>query len=259
MASDIDISCETAILTDKMKVYGLIYEMTNTSNNMKYVGQTVSHRKNKDRYRPFGIMGRFKDHINEAINNTKKCQCSYLNNAIRKYGKDTFIVELIEICILSDLDEREQHFIKERNTIFPLGYNLTTGGKHKLWVAPSQLDVSSLNPAGKRGGCTSRTDETREKMSKRAKELSTPEWCMSRSSSAKDQHYVDKLERFKHCKVDITNMESYIRKKGAKIAVRIDGKKAEFASKHETIEQLKERARAFITDLTQRYQIAGSP
>jgi len=128
MASDIDISCETAILTDKMKVYGLIYEMTNTSNNMKYVGQTVSHRKNKDRYRPFGIMGRFKDHINEAINNTKKCQCSYLNNAIRKYGKDTFIVELIEICILSDLDEREQHFIKERNTIFPLGYNLTTGG-----------------------------------------------------------------------------------------------------------------------------------
>ena len=259
MISDVDVSCETQILTDKTKVYGLIYQITNTENNMKYVGQTVSHRKNKDRYRPFGILGRFKDHVSEAINNTKKKQCSYLNNAIRKYGEKVFIVELIESCLLSDLDEREQHFIKERNTIFPVGYNLTTGGKHVEWKAPSQLDQSSLNPVGKRGGCTTRTEKTREKMSKRAKEQITPELCMDRSLSAKDQHYVDKLNRFKDCKVNIANIESYIRKKGIKIAVTIDGKKAEFASKHETIEQLKDRARAFITDLMQRYQIAGSP
>ena len=74
MTSDVDVSCETQILTDKTKVYGLIYQITNTENNMKYVGQTVSHRKNKDRYRPFGILGRFKDHVSEAINNTKKKQ-----------------------------------------------------------------------------------------------------------------------------------------------------------------------------------------
>lgn len=40
-------------------------------------------------------MGRFYDHISEAINNTKNKQCMYLNNAIRKYGKDNFTCKLL--------------------------------------------------------------------------------------------------------------------------------------------------------------------
>jgi len=64
------------------------------------------------------------------------------------------------------------------------------------------------------------------------------------------------------CENEILNTNekvSYIYKKGTKLAVKIDGKKAEFAGKYETIEQLTERARAFIADLMQRYQTAGSP
>ena len=255
----VDISCENEILNEKKRIYGLIYIITNTTTKMKYVGQTVSHRKNKEKYRPFGILGRFKDHISEAINNTKLKQCSYLNNAIRKYGKDVFIVELIEMCILSVIDEREQHYVKERNTIFPHGYNLTTGGKRMDRATQSQLDKSLLKPPGKRGGCKSRTDETREKMSNRAKESSTKEMCLERSSSAKQQHYADKLERFKDCTVDPLLIESYISTKGIKVIIKIDGKRAEFAGKHETQEDLKERARTFIKDLAQRYQTAGSP
>jgi len=259
MASEIDVSCENEILKEKEKVYGLIYIIRNTITDMNYVGQTLSHRKNKDRYRPFGILGRFKDHISEALNNTKKKQCSYLNNAIRKYGDDVFTVELIEICDVSLLDDREQHFIKERNTMFPTGYNLTTGGRSSEWIKNSEFDKSSLNPKGKHGGSTSRSEETRKKMSARAIQQSTNEMRAKRSTSAKEQYYADKLERFKNCKVDVTKIETYIRKKGVKVNVKIDGKIAEFASKHETIEQLKERARAFIADLMQRYQTAGSP
>ena len=45
------------------KVVGEIYKMTNTTNGKHYIGQTRSHRLNHDKYRPFGYLGRFKDHI----------------------------------------------------------------------------------------------------------------------------------------------------------------------------------------------------
>jgi group I intron endonuclease len=257
MDSGVNVSCETDILEIRDKVFGSIYEITNIITGMRYVGQAVSHRKNKGKYRPFGILGRFKDHISEANNNTKKKQCSYLNNAIRKHGQDAFKVELLENCELSALDNREQHFITERNTMFPNGYNLTKGGK-TAYVS-TLLERTPLEEPKKRGGCTSRSAETREKMSNWQKAAIDDEYRLGRSASAKDQHYRGKLERFKNCIVDVAKTESYIRKKGTKIIVIINAIRADFASKHETIEQLKERARAFITDLMQRYQTAGSP
>ena len=117
------------ILDDDSKVIGHIYLITNTQTNKKYVGQTVSHRKNRNKYRPFGFEGRFKDHISEALCNTKKKQCNYLNNSIRQYGKEAFKVELITECSKSELDTMEEMYIKEYNTLYPNGYNLTIGGK----------------------------------------------------------------------------------------------------------------------------------
>jgi group I intron endonuclease len=110
-------------LSEKDKVVGQIYKMTNIITNKCYVGQTVSHRKNNNKYRPFGIMGRFKDHVSEAINNTKQ-GCTYLNNSIRKRGKGSFIVELLETCPVDLLDERETYYIQNLNTLYPNGYNL---------------------------------------------------------------------------------------------------------------------------------------
>jgi group I intron endonuclease len=66
-------------------------------------------------------------HISEAFSK-KKHQCHYLNNAIRKYGVNDFVVELIECCETEKSDEREIHYIKEFNSLFPNGYNLKNGG-----------------------------------------------------------------------------------------------------------------------------------
>jgi hypothetical protein len=92
-----------------------------------YVGQAVSHILNHKRYRPYGHESRFRSHISEAFS-TKKNQSHYLNNAIRKYGVEDFVVELLECCELTDSDEREIHYIKEFNTLYPHGYNLKNGG-----------------------------------------------------------------------------------------------------------------------------------
>ena len=117
------------ILDTVENVSGEIYIITNTVTQKSYVGQTVSHRKNRKKYRPFGYNGRFKDHISEAMCNTKAKQCAYLNSSIRKYKPESFIVEFIERCSINNLDDREKYWISEKNTLFPLGYNLTKGGR----------------------------------------------------------------------------------------------------------------------------------
>jgi group I intron endonuclease len=107
--------------------YCEIYKIINLSNGKIYVGQAVSHILNHKKYRPYGHEGRFRCHISEAFS-TKKNQSHYLNNAIRKYGVEDFVVELIECCEITDADEREIYYIKELNSLYPSGYNLKNGG-----------------------------------------------------------------------------------------------------------------------------------
>lgn len=248
MISEIDLSCENKILDSNDMIFGLIYEITNKESGMKYVGQTVSHRKNKSKFRPFGTIGRFKDHISEAINNTKKNQCSYLNNAIRKYGIDSFTVTTLETCLISKLDEREQYYIQYHDTLYPKGYNLTKGGKTALYEI-SCFEKSTLQAPKKRGGCIMRSEETRAKMTARAKENVDDTFRAIKSARAKSQHNALKFDRFKYCKIDMIQLESYIKTKGKRVIVIIDGVRAEFTSKHENIDQVKERARTFIKEL----------
>lgn len=137
-------------LDSKDKVKSHIYVIKNNINDKKYIGQANTHRLNKNKYRYFGYIGRFNDHISEALSNTKKKQCWYLNNSIRKNGKDIFCVELIETCDIDKADEREMHYIKEYNSLYPNGYNLTKGGKHF-----TELDIErdlELNDAKEKRG-----------------------------------------------------------------------------------------------------------
>jgi group I intron endonuclease len=115
------------IIDDPKERYCEIYKITNLTTGKIYVGQAVSHILNHKRYRPHGHEGRFRCHISEAFS-TKKNQSHYLNNAIRKYGVNDFIVELIECCKTNEANDREIHYIKEFDSLFPNGYNLKNGG-----------------------------------------------------------------------------------------------------------------------------------
>lgn len=115
------------ILDNPTERYCEIYKIINITNNKIYIGQAVSHILNHKRYRPYGCEGRFRCHISEAFS-SKKNQSHYLNNAIRKYGVNSFVVELIECCEIDKSDERETYFIQELNSLFPNGYNLKNGG-----------------------------------------------------------------------------------------------------------------------------------
>lgn len=91
--------------------FGIIYKITNTVNGKIYVGQTIRTVKE-----------RFRNHCN-------KVGCTYLHNAIKKYGKENFIIEVIEEAPIEKLDEREIFWIKTlKSTWKDGGYNIYEGG-----------------------------------------------------------------------------------------------------------------------------------
>lgn len=242
------------ILNDNSQVIGHIYVITNLQINKHYVGQTVSHRKNHKKYRPFGYIGRFNDHISEALCNTKKKQCTYLNNAIRLYGKDAFKVDLITTCSRDDLDSYEIKYINEYNSLYPNGYNLTKGGKTFTDIV-SEIVTNPTNIPKSRGGCTSRTKETRAKITASLKlVMCTPETRQELMLRTQKQHSKSKLASFSDVEIDLNNLEQYIKirnkKDGSKFIKVIVGKKiTSFVGKYNTLDELKQRAIQFLTSI----------
>jgi group I intron endonuclease len=249
---------ENAILDEPDEIRGVVYVIEHkpigdaTIIRKQYVGQTLTHRKNHDRYRPFHAEGRFRDHISEALNNTKRKQCTFLNNAIRKYGADAFQVRVLQLCDREDLDTYEQHYIATLNTLYPNGYNLTRGGtgaKAERLVT----NESPLNVVKQRGGCTFRSPETRQTMVDRSKERGfTEEEKVERMKHAQAQFANQKAERFVGVQVDSAKMDSYIHLRTNGTVVVIIGKaRTSFVGKYETQDELFQRAREFVASLQQ--------
>ena len=87
-----------------------VYCITNLINNKKYIGITSR-----------SIVIRFQEHCSHNQ--------SLVYNAIKKYGKENFKIEILKDNIhKDDVDKRERYFIELYNTLVPNGYNLSTGG-----------------------------------------------------------------------------------------------------------------------------------
>lgn len=88
-----------------------IYKITNIQNNKVYIGQTI---------RP--VKDRFHRHINDAMNNILD---THFARAIRKYGKENFVIEIIDTAQTQDeLNQKEQYWIQYYDSVNQ-GYNET--------------------------------------------------------------------------------------------------------------------------------------
>ena len=109
-----------------------IYKITNIQNQKVYIGQTI---------RP--IEQRYHRHINDAMNNILD---THFARAIRKYGKDNFIIEEIDSAkTQNELNEKEQYWIQYYNSINN-GYNETDainkcGGNTYLSKTEEEMEV----------------------------------------------------------------------------------------------------------------------
>jgi len=234
-----------SIIDDPSMIKGVIYVIEHILSSKKYVGQTLSHRKNHARYRLFGAVGRFNDHISEALRNTKRKQCTYLNNAIRLYGANAFKVSVIEECDRSLLDDREKFHIKSMCSLYPTGYNLTEGGK--TYPVASIMNESPLNLSHRHGGCQFRSTETRQKMSDSLRKhgFSKSE-RVKRMAHAQCQHMGNKLERFNGLTIDHSHLDDYIHIRSSCVIVIVGKAKARFVGKYESTTILIERAKEFL-------------
>jgi len=141
---------------------GDIYIITTKFSKKKYIGQAVHLLSNG---RKWGAQGRWKNHIIKALNykqNVYKESCRALDNAIRKYGSENFEVKILKVCEENELNHWEEYFIKEYNTLYPNGYNLTTGGSsHRKSESTKKL----MSEIMKIKGGHSQTEETKQKIS----------------------------------------------------------------------------------------------
>lgn len=97
---------------------GCIYIIKNTLNSKCYIGQTNNFER------------RWKEHKHNAeVGYDKGKYRSVLYDAIRKYGKDVFVADVLEVLPLSSLEQREKYWISFLDTLVPNGYNLTVGGE----------------------------------------------------------------------------------------------------------------------------------
>lgn len=151
---------------------GDIYKITCDKTNKNYIGQAVHYLACGKKW---GYLGRWNNHVVKALNYTPgvyKASCRALDSAIRKYGKEHFIVEVIKKCDdENELNYWEQYYIKEYNTIAPNGYNLTSGGSsHRKSESTKKL----MSEIMKIKGGHSQTDDTKKKISASLK--NNPEW-----------------------------------------------------------------------------------
>ncbi|MBQ4495395.1 MAG: GIY-YIG nuclease family protein, partial [Selenomonadaceae bacterium] len=102
------------LLKGKNFMYGVVYKITNKLNGRSYVGKTTR-----------SVEERFGEHA--------RCKKFLVDKAICKYGRENFLVEVIEECeTIEQLNEREIFWIAELNCKVPNGYNLTDGGEGNL-------------------------------------------------------------------------------------------------------------------------------
>lgn len=97
---------------------GKIYKITNKINGKIYVGQTTKTLTERFQKHCWGTTAKDIYHFNMAI-----------KEAIRKYGKENFIIELIEEVEQDKLDEREVYWISYYDS-YNKGYNCTLGGQN---------------------------------------------------------------------------------------------------------------------------------
>ena len=131
-------------------MYGYVYLTTNLINGRQYIGQ----KKSK-----------------EFLGNTYLGSGKYLKNAILKYGREAFIVELLEECNSYDeLNQAEIDWIEWYNAVESENfYNLSKGGKAPSYKASDSTKQKMRDShLGKRVGevNSSKRPEVRVKMSK---------------------------------------------------------------------------------------------
>lgn len=118
----------------KIGVYKIYFETD--KNNKVYIGISNNLTRRKT------------DHLNNLLENSHKNK--FLQNAYKKYGVENFRFEVLEICDIDSLVNKEEDYIKKYNSFNnKRGYNLTSGGEHKRLSESTKKKLSKVKSGKK--------------------------------------------------------------------------------------------------------------
>lgn len=110
-----------------------IYKITNKVNGKCYIGQATNIKK------------RWNKHRSTAYNKKAKAYSYPLYCAIRKYGLENFLFEILEQCHRNELNDKEIKYIAiYRSNNKNYGYNQDVGGHPSHNTKLSEKDVKSI-------------------------------------------------------------------------------------------------------------------
>lgn len=107
----------------------VIYEFINKTNGKIYIGQAKDFKS------------RIRCHRYHSKSNKRN---NPFYAALKKYGWDNFIINIVEECDIQLLNEREEYWIKEKNCLYPNGYNLMKGGRQYEMSEITKKKISDL-------------------------------------------------------------------------------------------------------------------
>ena len=109
-----------------------IYKITNKINGHYYVGQSVDIKK------------RFREHAFAAAHEDCKDHNTPIHLAMSKYGKENFILEILEECLKDELDNKEIYWINKLEANKNGNYNILKGGQDRIKFDEKPVELYDL-------------------------------------------------------------------------------------------------------------------
>lgn len=195
-----------------------VYKITNSLNGKSYIGQSKDIKK------------RFNTHksaINRSLDDPRGQGPLY--DAMRKYGVDNFVFEVLEECSESELDEREEYYISLYDSVNN-GYNrsetaITTNDENVIKKIQSQevreRRSKEFTEMNKRNWKDPEYRETRSKHSSQVQKerLKDPEYRKQKSEHLK-RHWSKKKKKIAQYTLDGELVKVY---DGLRVAERETG------------------------------------
>jgi group I intron endonuclease len=151
------------IKSEESKI-GYIYSFT-FPNSKQYIGQTI---------RPY--LERWRQHKKVSKMPSAKEYDHLMYRAIRKYGWDNILKDVICSCNIEQINDLEILYIAKMKTLSPDEYNMTTGGSQNMIMSK----------------------ESRTKMSNKAKERFSNPDAIAKISDAAKKRFADPDEKKAH-------------------------------------------------------------
>lgn len=117
--------------SDKLETKYIIYKITNNINNKIYIGQTFT-----------SIKERIRKHISDSLYNPR----CLIDRSILKYGWENFKYEIIDYTnSLDELNDKEIYWINFYDSLIPIGYNVSGGGRNHVTSEETKDKLRKIN------------------------------------------------------------------------------------------------------------------